>query len=406
MKFSICIPNYNYEKYLGRTVQSVLDQSGAEFEILVSDNASTDRSREIVLGFNDPRIHLHTNACNVGFAANLDRAARMASGDRMLMLSSDDLMRPGTLGMYRAFFAAIGSAATCAVASAAVDVIDAEDRTIGRVGLAANGVWRDGDRAPELDAVAGGPVYRVAGRELLRRSVLTMQNPFQFAATVYPRSLYESVEGYGGGRQMNPDKWFHWKLLSRAETAYFIDRPVSAYRWHSSNQTAQQSGSGALKYLVDEYISTFEMDGRLLQEIGLERSDIERAFVEYDIGRYGLAALARGQRRLARRIYHYGKAVYPQHTNKNWHVRALAILLRLGPIGQAIARAAYRYRTRESREHPDHAWELRGSLTDEGRRARTRLPIDLPDMRQLPTTPCDRQRKARCWFWGRGRAVF
>lgn len=361
MKFSICIPNYNYEKYLGRTIQSVRDQTETEFEILVSDNASTDRSREIVTEFNDPRIRLHTNACNVGFAANLDRAARMATGDRILMLSSDDLLRGGTLAMYRAFFAALGPAADGAVASAAVDVIDAEDRTIGRVGLPANGVWRENDRAPELDAIAGGPVYRVGGRELLRRCVLAMQNPFQFAATVYPRSLYEAVEGYGGGRQMNPDKWFHWKLLSRAETAYFIDRPVSAYRWHASNQTAQQSGSGALKYLVDEYVSTFEIDGRLLQEIGLQRADIERAFVEYDIARCGLATLARGQRRQARRIYHYGKAVYPQHAGKNWHVRTLALLLRLGAIGQSIARAAYRFRTSESRQQPDNAWELEGA---------------------------------------------
>ncbi len=214
MKFSICIPNYNYERYLGRTIQSVLDQTEADFEILVSDNASTDGSREIVLAFNDPRIHLHTNACNVGFAANLDRAARMASGERMLMLSSDDLLRPGTLSMYQELFAALGSAGESAVASAAVEVIDAEDRTIGRVGLPANNVWLPGDRARELDAIAGGPVYCVAGRELLRRCLLVMQNPFQFAATTYPRSLYEAVEGYGGGRQLNPDKWFHWKLLA------------------------------------------------------------------------------------------------------------------------------------------------------------------------------------------------
>ena len=97
---------------------------------------------------------------------------------------------------------------------------------------------------PDLDEVAGGPVYRVAGRELLRRSLLKMQNPLQFAATVYPRSLYEAVEGYGAGRQINPDKWFHWKLLFRAEVAYYIDRPLFAYRWHQSNQTAQQAGSG------------------------------------------------------------------------------------------------------------------------------------------------------------------
>ncbi len=332
MKFSVCIPNYNYERYLGRTIQSVLDQSHPDFEILVSDNASTDRSVEIARGFGDPRIQVTINACNVGFAANLDRAARMASGDWMLMLSSDDMLRPNALATYQALFDALGTASQSAVASAAVDVIDADDHQTGRIGPQGKGVWIDADRAPELDKIAGGPVYRVAARELLRRSVLTMQNPFHFATAIYPRPLYQAVEGYGAGRLINPDKWFHWKLLARAETAYFIDRPLAAYRWHASNQTAQQAGSGALKYLVDEYVSTFELDAAVLKEMNLSRDDVERAFVEFDIGRHGLAVLAKGQPALARRVHTFGKAAYPRHVGKNRKARALRALLALGPV--------------------------------------------------------------------------
>ncbi|HEV3415889.1 MAG TPA: glycosyltransferase family 2 protein [Pirellulales bacterium] len=356
MKFSICIPNYNYERYLGRTIQSVRDQAGVDLEILVSDNASTDRSIEIVRGFADPRIRFHVNNCNVGFAANLDRAARMAEGKWMLMLSSDDLMLPAALATYRALFDRLGPAAENAIVTSAMDVIDAEDRITGRVGLPRNDVWRESDRAAELDEAAGAAVYRVSARELLRRSLATMQNPFQFAATAYPRMLYEAVEGYGGSRQMNPDKWFHWKLLTRADAAYFIDRPLFAYRWHASNQTAQQKGSGALKFLVDEYASTYEIDDRVLKELNLTRADVERAFVEHDIGRHGLAVLAKGNRNQARRIYSFGKAAYPQHTRTNWKARSLGMLLRLGPVGQRIAGASYTYYTWNSRNNPDNAW--------------------------------------------------
>jgi len=359
MKFSICIPNYNYERYLPRTIRSVLEQSGADFEILVSDNASTDGSVAVVQAFNDPRIQLRVNACNVGFAANLDRAGRMATGDRMLLLSSDDMLRPGGLATYRAFFEALGPAAENSVATATVEVIDADDRVTGQVALPRKNLWTADDRIPELDAVAGAPVYRVAGRELLRRCLLAMLNPFQFATTVYPRSLYEAVEGYGGGRLINPDKWFHWKLLSRCDHAYFIDRPLAAYRWHSSNQAALQTGIGALKYLVDEYVSTFELDGRLLQDLGLERADVERAFIENDIGRYGLAVLARGQRQQARRIYHFARAAYPQHAARNWKVWALALLLGLGPLGEAAARLAYRRRLASG--SPVDNWSIDGS---------------------------------------------
>jgi glycosyltransferase involved in cell wall biosynthesis len=361
LKFSICIPNYNYERYLGRTIQSVRDQAGLEYEILVSDNASTDRSVEIVRGFADPRIRLHVNRCNVGFAANLDRAAHLADGDWMLMLSSDDLMRPAALATYRSLFDRLGPVAEKAIFTSAMDVIDAEDRTIGRVGLPRNDVWRETDRAGELDEAAGAPVYRVSARELLRRSLVTMQNPFQFAATVYPRKLYEAVEGYGGSRQMNPDKWFHWKLLSRADAAYFVDRPLFAYRWHASNQTAQQTGSGALKFLVDEYASTYEIDANILKELDLTRAEIERAFVEYDIGRHGLAELARGRRAQARRIHSFGRAAYPRHSRRNRKTWILGILLNIGPCGQWIARTAYRRMTRSARADTANAWELNGS---------------------------------------------
>ncbi len=356
MKFSVCIPNYNYERYLGRTIQSVLDQKHCDFEILVSDNASTDQSVEIVRQFADSRIRLGINRCNVGFAGNLDRAARLACGERLVMLSSDDLMRPDALASYQALFDKLGPAGENAVVSAAVDVIDGDDKTIGRVGLPKNDVWTERDRAPEFDATVDGPVYRVAARELLRRCLLAMQNPFQFAATVYSRPLYEAVEGYGGNRLMNPDKWFNWKLLARAETAYFIDRPLFAYRWHSSNQTSSQTGSGALKFLIDEYTSTFELDAALLKEIGLSRSDVEKAFMEHDIGRHGLATLAKGHRRLARRIHMFGEATYPQHAKTNWKVRTLGMLLKLGPAGQRLARASYNYYTRNSRHDPQNAW--------------------------------------------------
>ena len=328
--------------------------------MLVSDNASTDRSMEWSLVSTIQEFAGRSMSVMSGSRAIWIAPGEWLTGDRMMMLSSDDLLRPGTLATYRAFFESLGAAGERAVASAAVEVIDAEDRPIGRVGLPANAVWRESDRRRNSTPLPAGR-FIVPGRELLRRCLLTMQNPFQFAATIYPRSLYQAVEGYGGGRQMNPDKWFHWKLLSKADTAYFIDRPMSSYRWHASNQTAHQAGSGALKYLVDEYVSTFEIDGRLLQELGLQRSEVERAFVEHDIGRHGLAALARGQRRQARRIYHYGKAVYPQHASKNWHVRALAVLLGFGPVGQTIARAAYRYRTRDNRASADNVWELGGS---------------------------------------------
>jgi glycosyltransferase involved in cell wall biosynthesis len=343
MKFSICIPNFNYERYLGRTIASVLQQDGVNFEVLVSDNASTDGSLSVARSFEDSRIQVRVNAINIGFAANLDRAARMAAGDYMIMLSSDDLILPDALRTYEALLKEVCGPRHDSVISATWNVISCEDAAVGRDGPAAD-IWTQGDRVPELDGLAGGPVYRVAGEELLRRCLRRMKNPFNFATTCYSRALYEAVEGYGGNRLMNPDKAFHWKLLGVAKDAFFIDRPLFAYRVHGTNQQSQELAASALKYLVDEYVSTLDVDAGLLARIGLSRDDVVNAFVEYDIGRHGLATLARGGRHRARRILHFGKAVYPQQVRRNRYARLLALLLALGPIGQKLAQRAYRSR--------------------------------------------------------------
>ena len=178
-------------------------------------------------------------------------------------------------------------------------------------------------------------------RSISKTTTGRQSNPFNFLSTAYPRSIYKKVEGYRGNRLINPDKWFHWRLLGEDIKTIFIDRPLFAYRWHSSNQTAIQNSSSTLKYLVDEYCTTLELDAKLLERIGFSRDVVEKAFIEYDIARHGLATLAKGDRPKAQRILDFGNAVYPVHLRRNWHAKTLQAFLLLGSIGQSIAWAAY-----------------------------------------------------------------
>ena len=351
MKFSICIPNYNYEKFLGRTLDSALTQDAGELEVVVSDNASTDGSAALVRAraAADPRVKLSVNPCNVGFAGNLDRAARLAGGDVMIMLSSDDVMRPASLATYRALYTALDAEALRAVVSASSEIIDPADATTGKIGPDPE-LWRDGDvitPPSSLPLPPGARVFRVEGAELLRRCLATMKNPFNFLATAYPRAIYDRVGGYGGGRMINPDKWFHWKLLGAGTVAYWIDAPLFGYRVHPTNQSSQQAAAGALKYLVDEYASVIEMDAKLLEQLGVTRGELEASFVERDIARHGLAELARGRTVKARRILGFGAAVYPQAAFRNRKAWALAALCTLGPVGQKVAARLYQRKLRE-----------------------------------------------------------
>ena len=93
---SVLIPNYNYATYVATAVQSALDQTYPNVEVVVSDNCSTDGAWELLnerFGA-EPRVRLHQNATNIGMARNFDRLLELARGEYVLCLSSDDFLLP------------------------------------------------------------------------------------------------------------------------------------------------------------------------------------------------------------------------------------------------------------------------------------------------------------------------
>jgi glycosyltransferase involved in cell wall biosynthesis len=93
-RITVILPVYNGEGWLRQCVQSVLNQTFTDFELLVGDDASTDRSRAIVGGFSDPRIRLYTSDANVGLFANLNRLLRKAKAPLIRFLCQDDALEP------------------------------------------------------------------------------------------------------------------------------------------------------------------------------------------------------------------------------------------------------------------------------------------------------------------------
>jgi glycosyltransferase involved in cell wall biosynthesis len=91
---SYIVLSYNYERYIVHALQSIFDQSVQDFEVVVVDDGSTDRSIEIVSSFNDSRIRLLRNSANVGGAASYNRAVEAARGEWLVNLDADDWIAP------------------------------------------------------------------------------------------------------------------------------------------------------------------------------------------------------------------------------------------------------------------------------------------------------------------------
>jgi len=94
---SICIPSYNTDKYIAAAIQSVLDQSYANMEIIITDNCSTDKTADIIKSFHDPRIRHFINEKNFGVEYNWNKAIRLAKGKYVKLLCADDILYPGCI---------------------------------------------------------------------------------------------------------------------------------------------------------------------------------------------------------------------------------------------------------------------------------------------------------------------
>jgi glycosyltransferase involved in cell wall biosynthesis len=93
---TVGVPVYNGERYVAQTIESILAQTWKEFELIISDNGSTDRTAAICKSFaaEDPRVRYYRSETNRGAAWNHNRVFELASGEYFKWQCHDDLCHP------------------------------------------------------------------------------------------------------------------------------------------------------------------------------------------------------------------------------------------------------------------------------------------------------------------------
>jgi len=116
-RVSVGLPVYNGERYLTATIGSILAQSFADFELIVSDNASTDRTSEICRDFaeRDPRVRYVRNERNLGAGPNYDNCFHRSRGTYFKWAAHDDCLAPDYLAKAVAALDAAPEAVLCTV---------------------------------------------------------------------------------------------------------------------------------------------------------------------------------------------------------------------------------------------------------------------------------------------------
>jgi len=252
-KVSVCIPTYNRAGYLEETVRSVLAQTYREFELIISDNASTDNTEEVVASLRDPRIHYYHNPVNIGMAPNYNCCLERARGEYIAFICDDDMWHPEFL-------------------AAAVEVLDNLPR-VGVVGCDIQLINHDGEPfslVSERHARHRKLCPEVACAEGVRENLLefVILNPcgIGFMASVIRRKCYEQVGSFADVICMDWDTYM--RIGEAGWMGYWIARPLAKYRCHD------QMGSNNRLRMAQDVIKIYEPRSFKDKQLNRERARI------------------------------------------------------------------------------------------------------------------------------------
>ncbi len=256
---SVCIPTYNAALWIEETIQSVLDSTYTNLEIIVNDDASTDSTAKIVQSFDDPRLHLYRNGHNLGVPANWNRALEKASGAFIGLLNHDDLYGPFWIGY-------------------AVHILSKNSR-IGWIATAARFIDGEGQ------TLGGESHFSQTGERSLREVFLCIARLNGFApAYIARREVLETVGVYDTEAGPSADNDLYLRLAARARLWYSSNPHHAARRLHSQNLTHRwglvaQTAEG-LRMLNKAFT-----DDALPQELRSEEKNCTRYFYQKVLAR-------------------------------------------------------------------------------------------------------------------------
>ena len=126
---SIGMPVYNGERFIRPALDSLLAQTHRDFELIISDNVSTDATAEICQAYaaRDPRIRYSRLATHVSAIENFDRALGLATGEYFMWAAADDLWEPGFVST---LLTLLQGSPEAVLAFSVLDTVDDEGATI------------------------------------------------------------------------------------------------------------------------------------------------------------------------------------------------------------------------------------------------------------------------------------
>lgn len=235
-KISVCIPVRNGGEFLPLAVNSVLNQSFGDMELIIVDNCSTDGTAEWLAAkaAEIDKIRFYRNAVDIGMTGNFNASLAYAAGEYVKFLCADDLLSPGSL---ERMAEALDADPSATLLVGARRLIDDKGGTIA--------VQR---YAPEKADIPG---EQAINRCLFGRNYIGEPSAVMFRRSAATRGFSESFS-----HLVDLEMWFH--LLEQGRLISLPDE-VCSIRRHAAQMTHENTKSGAL---LDDNVGLFERYGR------------------------------------------------------------------------------------------------------------------------------------------------
>lgn len=222
--FSVIMTSFNYGRYIGVAIESVLAQTRQDWELLIVDDCSQDDSWEIVKRYPDPRIKAHRHSVNQGACAAYNRALNMARGDYIASLDSDDLFMPTKLERQGEFLASHPEVGICGTFVVEID--------------------GDGGKMTEQSPFADW--FNVA-MDLNAPENWMRENRLCHSGAVVRTELHKLVGDFDNKLVYTPDWQFWVRSLVAGVRFHVLDQPLVGYRNHGANITHKNTQGAMLE---------------------------------------------------------------------------------------------------------------------------------------------------------------
>lgn len=259
-KVSVLIPSYNYARYLRIAVNSVLSQSYSDLEVIVTDDCSTDESRQILEECRraDSRVVCVLHDVNRGLAGARNSGLAASSGEFIALCDADDVWLPNKLK----------TQLECFEREPNIGLVHSDSFIINGNG---------NPTGQRFSAMFHGKSQKTAGSLF---EVMCLRNFLCVPTVIMRREALENVGGFPFGLRSLED-WVCWTKIARTCPFGYVDYPLAQYRIHGSSlsnnqQNMARSRVSALKLLLAEYSDlSSKTRAKMLYSLGMSHLEID-----------------------------------------------------------------------------------------------------------------------------------